>query len=400
MIFISAAILSVTLIASPQAPDQRAEAERMANSGANAAALRQFQAIAAANPDDLEARLWIARLHARMGHPEAAIDVYRSIVAAQPQHVDALVGLGQSLVTIGNLKDAADALNRAEALAADRPAVLAAQGRLHDAANHNTLALAYYNRAIAIEPTNAEARRDLDALRAERAHRLEVDYDYRHLNVDVEDAHVGTMEVNARVGDTLRLFGRGQVQTAFGVDEQRGGGGLEWNVTRRAMIRVGGLFGGNTFLPDSDVFVDASITRGRARWMGQIRAAKYEGADLWIGGPGLAITFPGGTEASFRYYRGKFTASGFGSEFTTDTIALRLQGRVSRRLRASAGYTHGIDRLDWLTVDRVTTEADTLLLKTAFDYTPFTTFEVGYAFESRPAGVQAHRAQAGLTYRF
>lgn len=401
MILISAAILSVTLLASPQAPDQRAEAERMANSGANAAALRQFQAIAAANPDDIEARLWIARLHARMGNPEHAADVYRSIVAVQPQHVDALIGLGLSLVSLGKLKEASDALNRAEALAADRPAVLAAQGRLHQAANHNTLALAYYLRAIAIEPTNADARAALDALRAERAHRLEVAYDYQHLNANVDDAHVGTIEVNARVSDTLRLFGRGQVQTAFGVDEQRGGGGVEWSVTRHAIIRAGGLFGTNTsFLPDSDVFVDASVARGRARWMAQIRVAHYEGADLWIGGPGLAIEFPGGIEASVRYYRGKFTANGFANEFTTDTIALRLQGRVNRRLRASAGFTHGIDRLDWLTVDRVATEADTLSLKTAFDCTSFTSFELGYAFESRPAGLQAHRARVGLTYRF
>jgi YaiO family outer membrane protein len=399
MILISAAVLSVTLIASPQAPDQRAEAERMANSGANAAALKQFQAIAAANPDDVEARLWIARLHARMGHPETAVDVYRSIVATQPQHVDALVGLGRSLVTIGNLKDAADALNRAEALAADRPAILAAQGRLHHAANHNTLALAYYLRAIAIDPTNADARRDLDALRAERAHRLEVDYDYQHLNVDADDAHVGTIELNARVSDTLRLFGRGQVQTAFGIDEQRGGGGIEWKPTQHAMIRAGGLFGGDTsYLPESDVFVDASVAAGRARWMAQVRVAKYDGADFWIAGPGLAFEFPGGTEASVRYYRGKFSQSPFSSE--TNTIALRLQGRVNPRLRASAGFTHGIDRLDWLTLDRVATEADTLSLKIAFDCTPFTTFELGYAFESRPAGVQAHRARAGLTYRF
>jgi hypothetical protein len=38
---ISAAILAVTLLAFPQAPDQRAEAERLANSGA--AALKQFR---------------------------------------------------------------------------------------------------------------------------------------------------------------------------------------------------------------------------------------------------------------------------------------------------------------------------------------------------------------------
>ena len=129
MILISTAILGLTLLSTPQGADQRAEAERMAKSGNYAAALKQFQALAAANPDDIEARLWIARLHAQMGQPEHAVDIYRSVLAVQPQHVEALVGVGESLVKLGRLKEASDALNRAEALAADRPAVLAAQGQ-------------------------------------------------------------------------------------------------------------------------------------------------------------------------------------------------------------------------------------------------------------------------------
>src|SRR4029453_15318344 len=117
MILISTAILGLTLLSTPQGADQRAEAERMAKSGNYAAALKQFQAIAAANPDDIDARLWIARLHAQMGHPEHAVAVYRTILAVQPQQLDALIGLGQSLVTLGRLAEASDALNRAETLA-------------------------------------------------------------------------------------------------------------------------------------------------------------------------------------------------------------------------------------------------------------------------------------------
>ena len=67
--------MGLTLLTSAQAPDQRAEAERLANSGAHAAAVKQFQALAAANPDDIEARVWIAQLHALMGRPEHAADV-------------------------------------------------------------------------------------------------------------------------------------------------------------------------------------------------------------------------------------------------------------------------------------------------------------------------------------
>jgi tetratricopeptide (TPR) repeat protein len=403
MIFISAAILGLTLLASPQASDQRAEAERLANSGAYAAALKQFQALAAANPDDIEARVWIARLHARMGNPEHAIDVYRSILAVQPQHVDALIGLGSALVTLGRLNEAGDALNRAEALAADRPAVLTAQGRLHQAGNHNSLALAYYLRAIALDPANAEARAAADALRAARAHRLELDYDFQHMNAQVDDAHLGTIEVNLRVNDAVRIFARGQAQRAFGFDEQRGGGGVEWSITRHVWLRAGALFGADTaFLPESEGFVEASIAHGRARGIVEIRRANFDGADLWLGGPGLAITFPGGVEASARYYHGSVTTTGFDAS-TTDSVAIGVEGPLGERLRLGASFTHGIDRLDWLTLDRIAVEADTLSLKASYDFTPFATFEAGYAFQSRPSNVgdlRVHRARGGLIFRF
>ena len=398
MTLISAAILGLTLLTSAQAPDQRAEAERLANSGAHAAALKQFQALAAANPDDIEARVWIARLHALMGRPEHAADVYRSILAVQPQHVDALIGLGNAFLSVGRLTEAGDALNRAEALAADRPSLLTAQGRLHQAANHNTLALAYYLRAMALDPANAEARAAAAALQATRAHRLELDYDFQHVNVAPEEAHLGTIEVNARVSDALRIFARGQAQRAFGFDEQRAGGGVEI-VTRRAWLRAGVLIGADTsFLPESEGFVEASIARGRVRGTLEIHGADFEGADLWVAGPGLAIALNRGVEASARYYRGRLTS--VGNTWTTDTVAVGVEGPAGERLRLGAGFTHGIDRLDWLTLDRVAIEADTLSLKASYNFSPMTTFEAGYAYQSRPGDLQVHRARAGLVFRF
>ena len=400
MTLISAAILGVALLAFPQAADQRAEAERLARSGGYEAALKQFQALAAANPDDIDARVWIARLHALMGRPEHAEAVYRSILAVQPQHVDALIGLGNALVTLGQLDDAADALNRAEALAADRPALLTAQGRLHQAGNHTTLALAYFMRALALDPANAEARAAADALRAARAHRVELDYTFQHLNADMDDAHVGSFEVNARVSDPVRIFGRGQVQRAFGFDEQRAGGGLEWSITRHAGLRAGVLVGADTaYLPETDAFVEASVRQGRATWSFQLRNADFEGADFWVGGPGLAVMVLPRVEASILYYRGRVDAEGFG-ESTTDSVVLGLAGSASDRLRLGVTFTHGIDRLDWLTLDRITTEADTLSVTGGYDFTAFVTFRGGYDFESRPDGLQAHRANAGFVFRF
>ena len=397
----------LALTASAQAPDRRLEAQRLADSGAYAAALKAFQAIAAANPDDIEARLWIARMHAKLGHPEHAADVYRSILAVQPQNLDALLGVGNSLVALGRLNEAADALNRAETIAADRPAVLTAQGRLHEAAKRDTLALAYYLRAIALDPSNTDARQAADGLRALRAHRLELGYDFQRVTASSDltdvsrDAHVGSLELNGRATDALRIFGRVQLQSEFDSSEQRVGGGIEWAPTPHAAVRAGLLQGIDTVsLPDTDGFFDVAFVQGRTRWSAGVQGARFDSGDLWLFGPGLAVTLSRGSEASIRYYRGRFSTPFEVAPITTDTIALALQGRPTRRSAVWVGYTHGIDRLDWLTIDRITFEADTISFRAGLDFTPFAGIEAGYDFQSRPAGTNVHRARAGLVYRF
>src|SRR5262245_10092389 len=106
----------------PQPADARAQAEQLARSGPYRAALERFQALAAANPDDIEARIWIARLHVWMGDDERAVAVYQSILATQPLHFDALVGLGDAFVRMGRLHEAGELLARAESQGAEIPA--------------------------------------------------------------------------------------------------------------------------------------------------------------------------------------------------------------------------------------------------------------------------------------
>lgn len=401
MMLIPAAILGMTLLTAPQGTDQRAEAERMAKSGNYAAALKQFQALAAVNPDDIDVRLWIARLHAQMGHPEHAVDVYRSILAVQPQQMEALVGLGQSLVKLGRLSEASEALTRAEALAADRPAVLAAQGQLYQAANRTTLALAYYERALALDPGNVEIRALADVLRAERGHRIGLDYDFQHLNTDVDDSHAGTFELNARAADSLRVFGRGQVERLFGVTDGRAGGGLEWSMTRQATLRIGAIFGFDpVYLPKSDVVVEAAVQPGRARFGFLVQRAIFQDSDVWLVGPELTVRLTDGVDASIDYFHGQTAVDDVTNDIGTETVAVRISGPVTKSVRLGAGFTHGIDRLDWLTSDRITFEADTFSLRASCAFTPFVTLELGYDFQSRPEDVKVHRARAGLTYRF
>ena len=101
---LSLLLLTLALDATPQGtPGNTTAADlpaaiQLTQQGQDAEALAALQRIAAANPTDHQARLWIARVHERMGHPDLAEAVYRSVVLEDPQNVEALVGVGVSLL--------------------------------------------------------------------------------------------------------------------------------------------------------------------------------------------------------------------------------------------------------------------------------------------------------------
>lgn len=401
MTFISAAILGVALLAPPQAPDPRAEAERLARSGAYAQALKQFQALASARPDDIQARLWIARLHVWMGHPERAADVYQSIVVSEPQNVDALIGLGEALTLGRHYREAADALNRAEKLAADRPALLSAQGRLHRDLGHSTLALAYYARALSLDPGSVEARGAYDALRAERAHRLDATYDFERFNTPDPDTHAGAVEINGRVSDALRLFGMGQHVRKFARDEDRGGGGFEWFGGGTGHVRAGALFGGDTLvIPDVETWLEAERRHGSLSWLGAIRYLHFSSSSTFTWSPGLMVALGDGAAVTLRYYR---SHSEFDNGFDEGSSGVHLGGRAraGRRLWVNAAYVRGFEALPLITVERdLQFEANSVLAGFRFDATPFTAIGGTYSHQWRAADARVQTLRINLIQRF
>lgn len=385
-------------VAAPQAQDVRAEAERLAASGAYEEALKRFQSLVDANPDDIAARMWIGRLHQRMGQPRRAAAVFESIVATSNENIEALSGLGTALVEAGEWSRAADVLDRAERLAPGRIEVLTAQGRLHAANARPTLALAYYDRALASEPGNVEIQTLADALRATRAHRVTAGYNFQRFDPTIGDFNSGYISFNGRVSDALRVFAMGEVLSR-GDDEARGGGGVEWRPDRRIQLRGGAFFGGSTWLPDTDVFADATLFGRRARLTASVRYFEFEGADLWIAGPGLAVDVDPRLSLSAQYLRGR---TGFTSgSITSDNVVVGIHARPAARVGAFVEYRHGIDRLDWLTADRLTAEgADTFGFGGSVDITPFAGLEAGYDHQDRSDSGSINRARAFLTVRF
>lgn len=399
MTVVAALVLSLSMAAGQA--DARQEAERLATSGAYEEALKRFQAIVAANPADVEARLWIGRLHAAMGQPRRAAAVFESIVATEPDHIEALAGLGRALVQAGEFDRASGVLDRAETLAADRTDILAAQGHRHAATGHATLALAYYDRVLAADPSNVEAQAAADALKASRAHRASVGYNFQTFDPSAGgDVNAGSLLVNARVSDFVRVVAIGELQRFRGTDEARGGGGVEWLVQPRLLVRGGGLFGGETWLPAVDAWGEATFSHRRTHWIGTLRFFDFEDAELWIGGPGLAVDLTPGVRVIGQYLRGR-TAPRHAGSLTTDNWLFGLHGRATDRIRARLEYRRGIDRLDWLTADRLFAgQADTFAIGASVAVTPFVGFAADYDYQQRTDRLDVHRARGQLTVRF
>ena len=404
---IAVLLLSLTSFV-PQTQDPRAEAERLAAAGQHAEALRRLQELVASNPDDIAARVAIGRLHLSAGQPDRAAAVFESVVATHPQNVDALLGLALARMDSGRWREASDALNRAEALAAERIDVLAAHGRYHAAERRPALALAYYDRALVVEPDNVEIRAASDAVRAARAHRVELGYDFQKFDGARDGMHAGTIEINARVSETVRVFARGQAQhfpsdsVVSDENDARGGGGGEWTAARGVHLRAGAMFGSdNVWLPTTDIFAEATFARRRTRWTLSVRYFDFDVADLWIGGPGVEFDATSRVTLLAKYLRGRTTVP-FGDSSTSDSITIGASARLARHVRGSVAYHHGIEHLDWLTVDRVDADdANTVSLALAADVTPFVNLSAAYDYHDRPGGFfTANRARAWLVFRF
>ena len=332
----------------------RAEAERLARAGSHAAALQQFERLASANPDDVEARIWIGRLHGWMGHPAKARAVFESVLTTHPQAVEALVGAGGAATNQGDFAAAARLLGEAERIAPASAEVLAAQGRLRRRTGHLRLAQAYFDRAVLLGPSDPEIREGRDNVRAIRAHRVEAGYQFEHYSTPTPDSHIGSLEVNVRASDRVRAFGRAQHQRKFSLVETRGGGGVEWLATPAVQVRASGLFSHDTVvLPHADATIEFDVAQNRVTWIGAVRHLRFADSLAWIGSAGGAWTWRDRTTATLRYYYSHTDFDASGEDEGNNSVTVQLAHRALPPLWLYAGYARGYESFETVSADRL-----------------------------------------------
>jgi len=337
---------------SPTAPPDLPAAIQLAQDGRNAEALAALQKIVAANPEDHTARLWIASVHARMGHPDVAEAVYHSVVLEDPGNVDAWVGLGNVLLQQDRVVEGLDALRRAEQLSPENPNVVASLADGYRLAGEQTQSISYYQRLTVLAPTITN-RITLENARRQHEHRFESQTYGEDYNGVTPATRGSDLALNYRLSEPVRLIGRAQLQTKADRRENRAGGGVEWRYTPWGTVTGQVLVGGdNRVMPQNDFLGRVEYGYHRATYTGTLRYFDFFGANVVMFAPGATVSLTPRWTVGGRYaFTSTDTATVTGIK--GQTLDLRAAHELRPRIWLRGGYVSGVDNFDLYSIDQI-----------------------------------------------
>lgn len=386
----------------PPATAAHAEAAALARDGDYDAALAAFRRLASANPRDHEARIWIGRLHVLMGHPDRAEPVYRSVLLEDPASFDAMLGLGRTLVALRRTDEGLALLERAEAARPQHPELLEALGRAYGATGRPTRALLYAERAAGIAAAPS-ARQAFEDARLRHDHRVEIASFGERYNTPADDTGNIDLRLNARIGERLRIAGRGQHQQKFGFSEQRGGGGVEWQWRPRTRLAAEVSAGprSNAVLPRLDVAGEVVHTEGPADWVAGYRFVDFPSARVSVVSPGVTWWPDARTSYGAQYFLTITEAARIAGRESGHGVMLRASRQFAPRIWGLAGYTRGADDYDTLSPDQTGDfSAHALSGGARFTLPSLTALVATYQHQWRPDRIRMHRLNVAFVQRF
>jgi YaiO family outer membrane protein len=288
-----------------------------------------------------------------MGHQDLAEPVYRSVLIEDPGNIEAMLGVAAALLARDEPAEAIEILDVALGLAPDDDEVLGELGRAERLAGRTAQAIAYFERAVSIAPTE-QHRLSLEDARRAYLHRVETRGVSEQFSTNTPDSRSGDVRVNIRLTDTWRVVGRGQAQRKFAVSEERGGGGVEWRWKRATTLRAQALVGpGNRIMPERDYLGEVQHAYKAATWTASVRHFAFAGASTTVFSPGVAWAPEGPLSVAVRY-AAAWTDARTGASLEVGHSAL-LEGafRVYPRVSIQAGYAAGVEDFENFSIDRI-----------------------------------------------
>ncbi len=399
-------LLLVTMLALTPAPQEGlatyTAAVEAANDGRDAEALAAFQRLASLDPNDHDIRLWIARLHIRMGNHDLAEPVYRSVLLEDPANIDAILGVANAQLSRYESAEALETLAAAETLEPENDGVLDAIGRAHLQAGRSPRAIEYFERAYTVSPT-PQHRMSLEGARQSYLHRIEMRGSNEQFNGSTPDTRFGDVTVNVRVSDTWRVFARGQAQRKLGVSEQRGGGGAEWRLKPSTVLRGHVLVKpDNIVMPEGDYLGELQYTYMDATWTGSVRYFDFSGAQTTTFSPSV-YWMPAGRRIALgaRYALSWSETTALDTGVSAHSLHLHGAYRWQPRLWLQAGYASGVEDFENFSIDRVGDfRADTVSGGLRIDLPSLTSIVGNFERQWRREDVNMNRFSITLQQRF
>ena len=216
-------------------------------------ALVVFQRLSEQNPDDLEARIWVARILSWKGDYVHAEELYQRILVVDPENVEARLGLIDVWSWRGQYDSATEGLLQLRARDSKNTEVLVRLGNLARWQHRRAEALAYYREVLAIAPDHPEAREAMEALLAIKSFRIESGYYLEEYDF-FSNTNGFFIEFLHRNRERFTLLGRLQWQNKFDQNNARLVGGMTYRVLDRTWFRgeIGWAPSGDTVIANQD----------------------------------------------------------------------------------------------------------------------------------------------------
>jgi len=354
-----AAMLLLAAVLQPPLPD-RARAEGLAREGRTVEAMDAFKQIADQNPDDVEARLWVARLALRLGRVDEAQRGFRSVLREHPEDVDARIGLGMVLTRTGEWQSALEALRAAEQTAGENADLFSALATAYRRGGDDQRALEYFNRARTLAPDDPDVALGYEAVARSYGHWIAVT-GFGQTGA-AGDVGSGSITADVRVMPRLHLQAMGRAQKGSGYSDAAGGAGGLWHAGRATTVAFRAIGGsGNVALATSDIAGDVVHYAAVVEIGASIRRLTFADADVVAASPVIAW-IPNDfwrLDARYTYSRSAFGATG--SSQGDHSVMLRDTWQGWRRAAVQATYAYGIESFEDLTADRINSLGATTL---------------------------------------
>lgn len=351
MVVLVAAALALTL-STQSGPADRARAVDLARTGHTADALAIFERIVSASPEDIEAKLWVARLHARLGETARAEGEFRAVLRERPADIDAQIGLASVLLRRNAWREALAMMREAEPRAGENADLFAVLGRAYQRAGESQQALEYYARASTLSPSDTDIRYAYEDAVEAYGSSIAVEGFGEHVSPS-SDAGSGAVTAGWRKTSRLVVTGGARVQQRAGDTDFTVGGGIEWRLGPADVVH-GRAMGapGNVSLPVADLSGDLVHYAGAFEWGGAVRRLWFEGAAVVAVSPVFAWDRDRWrTDTRYTFSHSSFDATGKSSG--DSSFLARETWRPRWRLELNFAYAYGIESFEDLTADRL-----------------------------------------------